>query len=345
MPPSRYPERAQQAAFVDRVLERVATLPSVASVAATSSAPFFPGTSLAGFSIEHRESPQRGFFLTHSRAVTPRYFETMGVPLVAGRAFSEADTAAAPPVVIVSQSFAQRYWPSQPAIGQRVKRGRIEAPTPWMEVVGVVGNLRENPSDTVPANDAWYLPYQQPTAGGIAELTYLIKTPQSGSTLQLVHGAVLELDPEVPVFDAMTMEERFARFTSTERLTAHLTTILAGLGVFLAAVGVYAVLAFSVRRRLPELGIRSALGARPIDIRRTVVRESSRLIAVGVAAGALVSLLLRPWLDPDLFAVGVSGTLAAVLAAGGTVLAAAASTVVPAARASRVDTLRAMAER
>ena len=195
-----------------------------------------------------------------------------------------------------------------------MKRGRLDAPAPWMEVVGVVGNLRENPDDDIPGTDAWYLPYRQPTAGGIAELTYVVKTSQGASIVPSVRNAVAQSDPDVPIFDAVTMEERFARFTATERLSANLTAMLGVMGVFLAGVGVYAVLAFSVRRRLPELGIRAALGARPSDVRRTVLREAALLVVAGVAAGATVSLLVRPWLDANLFPGGVSESAAAILA-------------------------------
>ena len=262
------PERAQQEAFVHDLLERLISLPGVAAAGATTTAPFYAGTESAAFTIEGTPPPARGFFVAHSRAVTPRYFETLGIPLLAGRVFTDADTATSIPAVIVSQSMAQRYWPGQNPIGRRVKRGPLESAAPWMEVVGVVGSLRENPDDDIPTGDAWYLPYQQATAGSIAELTYVIKKPRPASIVPAVRSALAASDPDLPLFDAVTMEERFARFTATERLSANLTAMLGILGVFLAAVGVYAVLAFSVRQRLPELGIRAALGARPSDVRR-----------------------------------------------------------------------------
>jgi len=343
--PLRYPERAQQAAFVHDLLERLAALPGVAAAGATSTPPFYAGTEAAPFAIDGSPAPARGFFLAHSRAVTPHYFEALGIPLLAGRSFTDADSATSMPVVIVSQSLAERYWPGRNPIGRRVKRGRLDGPAPWMEVVGVAGNLRENPDDDIPGTDAWYLPYGQPTAGPISELTYVVKTPQGTPIIPSVRGAVAQSDPDVPIFDAVTMEERFARFTATERLSANLTAILGVMGVFLAAVGVYAVLAFSVRRRLPELGIRAALGARPSDVRWTVLREAALLVVVGVASGAAFSLFVRPWLDANLFPGGASETAAAVLAGAGVVLAATISTIVPAARASRVDPVRALAGR
>ena len=343
--PLRYPDRAQQETFVHDLVERLASLPGVAAVGATSTPPFYAGTEAASFNIDGTPPPPRGFFLAHSRAVTPRYFEALGIPLLAGRSFTGADVATSAPVVILSQSLAERYWPGQNPIGRRMKRGRLDAPAPWMEVVGVVGNLRENPDDDIPGTDAWYLPYRQPAAGVIAELTYVVKTSQGASILPSVRNAVAQSDPDVPIFDAVTMEERFARFTATERLSANLTAMLGVMGVFLAGVGVYAVLAFSVRRRLPELGIRAALGARPSDVRRTVLREAALLVVTGVAAGATASLLVHPWLDANLFPGGVSESAAAILAGVGVAVAATISTIVPAARASRVDPVRALAGR
>ena len=343
--PLRYPQRAQQEAFVHGLLERLTAVPGVVAAGATSTPPFYAGTEAAPFSIDGTPPPPRGFFLAHSRAVTPQYFEALGIPLIAGRVFGDTDTATSPPVVIVSQSMAERYWPGRNPLGKRLKRGRIESGWPWMEVVGVAGNLRENPSDEIPGSDAWYLPYRQPASGGIGELTYVVKTSPGASIVPSLRNAVAQSDPEVPIFDAVTMDERFLRFTATERLSANLTAMLGVMGVFLAGVGVYAVLAFSVRRRLPELGIRAALGASPSEVRWAVVREGALLVAVGVASGAAVSAFVRPLLDANLFPVGVSEAAAVALAAAGIALVAAVSTIVPAARASRVDPVRALAGR
>ncbi|MEP6916028.1 MAG: ABC transporter permease [Acidobacteriota bacterium] len=343
--PLRYPERAQQEAFVHELLERVGSLPGVAAVGATSAPPFYAGTEAASFTVDGIPPPPRGFLLAHSRVVTPHYFEALAIPVLAGRSFTDADNATSVPVVVLSQSLAERYWPGQNPIGRRVKRGRIDSPARWLEIVGVVGNLRENPDDDIPGTDAWYLPYRQPTAGSIAELTYVVKTSQGAAIVPSMRDAVAQSDPDVPIFDAVTMDERFARFTATERLSGNLTATLGVIGVFLAGVGVYAVLAFSVRRRLPELGIRAALGARPSDVRRAVVREAGLLVAAGLGSGAAVSFLVRPWLDANLFPVGVSEPAAAVLAGAAVVLAAAISTIVPAVRASRVDPVRALTGR
>jgi putative ABC transport system permease protein len=345
VPPLRYRERGQQEMFVHDLLERVTSLPAVVAAGATTTPPFYAGTEAAPFTIDGIAPPARGFFLAHSRAVTPHYFEVLRIPLLAGRSFSDADIATSLPVVIVSQSLAERYWPGQNPIGRRVQRGGRDDRAPWMEVVGVVGNLRENPDDDIPGTDAWYLPYRQPTAGPITELTYVVKTSPRTAIVPSVREAVHQLDPNVPIFDAVTMEERFARFTATERLTANLTALLGLMGVFLAGVGVYAVLTFSVRRRLPELGIRAALGARPSDVRRSVLGDAALLIVIGIASGATISLFIRPLLDPHLFPAGVNESAAAILAGGAVVLVAAISSILPAIRASRIDPVRALAGR
>jgi len=344
LPRQRYPEHARQADFVHGLLEHLRALPGVVTAGATSMPPFYAGTEEAAFTVEGRSSPSRGL-LAHSRVVTPRYFEALGIPLIAGRCFTESDGPASAAVVIISQSMAERYWPGANPVGRRVKRGRLDGPDPWMQVIGVVGNLRENPSEMVPGADAWYLPYQQPTAGPVSDLTYVLKTSQGVSLVPSLRAVVGGLDPELPIFDAVTMEERFARFTATERLSANLTALLGATGVFLAAAGVYAMLAFSVRRRLPELGIRAALGARPADVRRHVLTEAAVLLAVSIVAGCGVSVYVRPWLDANLFPSGVSEWTAVAAAAVGLALAAAISSVGPATRAARVDPLRAMSGR
>jgi putative ABC transport system permease protein len=343
--PLRYRERTQQEAFVRTLLDRLTALPGVTSAAATTTPPFYAGTESAPFTVEGIAPPPRGFFVAHARAVTPHYFETLGIPLLAGRSFTESETVTSLPVVIVSHSMAERYWPGQNPIGGRIKRGRLADPGPWMQVVGVVGNLRENPDEAIPGADACYLRYPQPGAGTISDLTYVVKTAQGASILPSIRGVVAAIDPDLPIFDAVTMDERFARFTATERLSADLTALLGAIGVFLAGVGVYAVLAFSVRRRLPELGIRAALGARPADVRRDVVRESALLLVAGVAGGAAIAAIVRPWLQPDLFPRGLHESAALAIAGAGVLIAAAISTLVPAVRASRVDPIRALTGR
>jgi hypothetical protein len=275
--------------------------------------------------------------------VTPGYFDAMRMPLVAGRAFDERDAPTGVPVVIVSQSLAERYWPGQNPIGKRVKEGPFEAPGEWREVVGVVGSLRENPGSDIPAGDAWYLPLRQDVAGVMGQMTFMLRT--SGNPLALVtgvRGAIAAIDKELPISAVSTLDDRFDRFTATERLSTRLTLGLGGIGLFLSAIGIYGLLSFTLGRRLPEFGIRAALGARPADVRRLIASEAIGLLAGGVVIGAGLAFVLRPLLDTSMFPGAESGPAVVGGAVMGLVLVAAASSLMPALKAGRVNPVRAM---
>jgi predicted permease len=340
----QYRERDRRVAFVRDALGELSRLPGVGAVAATSTPPLDPGTSAAGFSVERGPAPSaRGFFVTHTRSVTPGYFGALHIPIVAGRDFSEHDDAQAAPVVIVSQSLAERYWPGQNPLGQRMKRGPIDAPGPWMTVVGVAGTLRETPDAEIPAGDAWYLPYGQLTAGPDDAFTVVLRTSQPASTiLPDIRRAIAAVDPEQPISGTLSMQERFDRFTATDRLTTVLTATLGAIGLFLAALGIYALLAFSLSRRLPELGIRTALGASPREIRRLVIREAMVLAALGVAIGGGLAAVGLRIAGNSALPDGASAPVAMVWALAGVIAAVVWSSWVPASRAGRVDPLIAM---
>jgi putative ABC transport system permease protein len=277
------------------------------------------------------------------RSITPGYFSALAMPLLAGRDFTERDAAGNPAVVIVSRSLAARYWPGKPAVGQRLKRGRLDDPGPWMEVVGVVGSLRENAEEGIPGDDAWYLPYGQSDISVMQPMTVAVKTTKPATTvIAEAAAAIRDIDSRQPLFDAGTLDQRFQRFTSTERLATTLTAALGGIGVLLAAVGVYAVLAFVIRRRMPELGIRASLGARPSDIRALVLRDALVLCGVSLALGAIIAAAVVPRLDAGLFPSSGSLWAAAVIAGCCTALAALISSLGPARSASRVHPLSAM---
>jgi hypothetical protein len=275
--------------------------------------------------------------------VTPEYFEAMRMTIVAGRPFDNRDGDGGVPVVIVSQSLAERYWPGQNPIGKRVKEGPFEAPGEWREVVGVVGSLRENPGSDIPAGDAWYLPLRQNVGGALGTMTYMLRTP--GNPLSLVtsiRGAIAALDGELPISAVSTLDDRFDRFTATERLSTRLTLGLGGIGLFLSAIGIYGLLSFTLGRRLSEFGIRAALGARPADVRRLIARDAIGLLAGGVVIGAGLAFLLRPLLDTSMFPGAESGPVVIAGAVIGLVLVTVASSFMPALKAGNVNPVRAM---
>jgi putative ABC transport system permease protein len=344
VPGYRYPEPAQRLSVTEDVLARVRALPGVEAVGATTVAPLWAGTEATGFNLESGPAPNaQGILLAHRRVVTPGYFEAMRMTIVAGRPFDNRDGDGGVPVVIVSQSLAERYWPGQNPIGNRVKEGPFEAPGEWREVVGVVGSLRENPGSDIPAGDAWYLPLRQNVGGALGTMTYMVRTP--GNPLSLVtsiRGAIAALDGELPISAVSTLDDRFDRFTATERLSTRLTLGLGGIGLFLSAIGIYGLLSFTLGRRLPEFGIRAALGARPADVRRLIARDAIGLLAGGVVIGAGLAFLLRPLLDTSMFPDAESGPVVIAGAVIGLVLVTVASSFMPALKAGNVNPVRAM---
>jgi ABC-type antimicrobial peptide transport system permease subunit len=212
-----------------------------------------------------------------------------------------------------------------------------------MEIVGVVGSLRENPDDNIPGADAFYRPVSAATLATTLPMTVVIRsTRPAASVLEDAAAVVHDLDPRQAIFDTGTLDQRFQRFTATERLTTWLTVGIGLAGVLLAALGVYAVVAFAIRRRLPELGIRVSLGASPGDVRNLVLRETLGLTAIALVAGTCAALALRPYVSADVIGGTTSIALSLTCAAIGTTLAAVLAAGVPATRAGRVSPLRAI---
>ncbi|HVT59770.1 MAG TPA: ABC transporter permease [Thermoanaerobaculia bacterium] len=341
LPESRFPGLRRQVAFVRPFLDRLRDLPSVVAVGATTTDPLFPGTNATGVAIEGRPATgPTGLETLHHRAITPGYLESLRVPLIAGRLFTDHDDERAPLVAIVSKSMAERYWPGGSAIGKRVKRGRTDSNRPWITVVGVVGSLKEN-DDWLPYPDAWYLPYTQSTVGSLDGLTFTLRARGSALALApMVREAARAVDRDQPIYDVMTMEQRLAQRTTPERFSAVLYTSFGVLGLMLAALGIYGVLAFVVDQRLPEIGIRSALGARPGHLRALVLRFALLLTVGGLAVGILGALLLTRLMSSQLYQISPYDpvVLLSALACLGAI--ALVSCYVPASRAARVDPVR-----
>jgi putative ABC transport system permease protein len=292
-PAYRFPDLAHKARFVAAVTRRLRALPGVTAAGATTTQPLFPGTTSMPFSVEGlagRGRDGREPYLCHRRTITAGYLEALRVPLLRGRLLSESDDARAPRVVLVSRSFADRYWPGKDPIGRRVKRGRVDGPSPWLTVVGVVGTLVETRDELEPHPDALYFPYAQPTAPELDSMIFVVRAPHAEPSSSAVREAVRGVDPDEPVYDVATMEELFRQRTAPARLSAALYGILGGLGLVLAGLGLHGVLSFTVSRRLHEIGIRSALGASPADLLRLVLGNGLGLTGLGLALGTALSL-------------------------------------------------------
>jgi predicted permease len=317
---------ARGAGFYRDVLRATQAIPGVAHAALVRLVPFDGMRGGTDVVVPGNEPLQVDF-----NAVSPGYFETVGVPLLGGREFAERDAASAPPVAIVNDLFAARFWPGENPLG---KQFALRRPPRMVTVVGVARDTqRRTYRDT--SRPGFYVPSAQHYFG---EMSLVVRTARAAALMVApVRREIQALDPAMPLSGIETMEARLDDSLSQERLTAALATGLGLLALVLAAIGIYGVLSFSVARRTREIGIRMALGARSGGVAWMVLRESLLLAAAGIAIGASGALALGRLAAALLF--GVTANDPITFGATGIVLAsvAAAAALAPAWRASTLD--------
>ena len=339
-----YSKPQQRFEFFDRLVARARSLPGVRSAGAASFLPVSGGGGALHFNINGRppKSPH-DYTATGYRTVTPNYFETLGMPLVQGRFFTAADTEKAPAVVVINSAMARAYFPGENPLGKRLQLGAIpESDVPWMEVVGVVGDVRQG-LDLDPQAEM-YLPYRQADQVlPVFQLSIVLRT----ATDPLLQAAALrtalaEIDPNQPLVRVRTMEENMAATVAQPRFRTWLIGIFAALALVLAGVGVYGVMSYTVTQRTSEIGIRVTLGAQPEDVFRIVVGEGLRLALTGVGVGILAALALTRLLRSFLYGVSAYDPLTFGGVALILTLVAVAASFFPARRATLVDPLVAL---
>jgi len=337
-PTARYPDNAARMQFLDAVLERTAALPGITRVASTQSVPFF-GDYVASLVIDGDEEPETPFPSANFYAVTPGYFETMGVRLLRGRAFTPADDANAARVAIVSEALAMRVFGRPDVLGRlvRVSQGPNRD---FAEIVGVVDDVRHYGLDGTMGIQI-YEPARQHPYFSTRHLVARTDLPLDATT-DMVRRAVLEIDPLMPVSNAQSISSAVAASTGSRRFTTALLGALALVALLLAAVGVYALVAFSVGRRVQEFGVRIALGAEPSAIMRLVLRQGLTLALIGVAIGLAGALAAGHLLDALLFEVSARDPVALGLASFVLVLSAVLACAAPAFRALREEPVTAL---
>ncbi|HUP43037.1 MAG TPA: ABC transporter permease [Thermoanaerobaculia bacterium] len=348
LPAARYDEEPARRAFAQRVLAEARALPGVDEAALASSIPFGGRFSANAVSIEgYVRRPGESLLAPFMTAATPGYFEALGIPLLDGRTFTSEDREDSLPVVIVDRWLAERFWPGESAVGQRIAQGvpelddegRIE----WRTIVGVVGEVRMAELGEGGQTGAYYFPYAQAAAYSLV-LTLIARVAGDGgeggdpeALAEPLRRSVRAIDPALPVFDLATMEERLGRSLVERRAAMVLAVVFGAVALFLAAVGLYGVLAYSVAQRTRELGIRVVLGSTTRGILGLVLGRSARLTGIGLAAGLAGAFLLTRSMAALLY--GVEATDPGVYAGVALVLAAVAlaASLVPARRATRVD--------
>ena len=329
--------------MVDSTLAELQKIPGVTAATATEPSPMTPPRNLISCNPEGVSPPQpRGFHLAYLRTAPPNYFKTMGQHLLQGREFSAVDLADSMPVCIISRAFAHRFWPDQDPIGKRVKWGRLDGPRPWLTVVGVVEDIKAiaDPRDGEVVGMV-ARPLTQMVALGptlIDEFTFIVVlNGNSGALDSAIRAAVKRADSRVAAYEILSLDQAAAQSRTTERFIFVLLCLFGVLGLILAAVGLYGLLALQVSRREREFGIRSALGATAAQIIQLVSRQGANILGSGFIVGGLVTLGVARLVRHQWSAMPVPNIL--VCLASAIVLAASTALAcwLPARRASRVD--------
>lgn len=337
---ARYRQLNEHVAFYRRVLDRVTSLPGVISAGYTT---FLPLTNRGGtstFVVEGAPHMKLGEYNdANRRVVTPDYLRTIGVPLIAGRFLSESDGPAAPPVALVNQAMARQYWPSDNPIGRRFKLGDDTSNTPWVTIVGVVGDMRQMGLDTAPRAEM-YFSYQQPVGSIGFYMPRDLAVRTAGDPLSIapaVRRAVADADKDQSVSHVRPMEALLDSETASRKVQAELLGAFTVLALVLASLGIYAVLAYAVTQRTSEIGLRIALGARERDVLASVMGQGARLVACGIVLGLAGAWLLTRLMSSLLY--GVAPTDARTFAGSVAIflLVGLSACYFPARRAAQVD--------
>jgi len=331
----KYKDSRAGLAFYDEVLRRARSVAGVEAAALTDSLPPDRQGDADTFEIEgHPLAPGVLNPIISEPSVSPDFFRALGVPLLQGRYFNEHDNQDSTPVAIVSEGFARRFFTDQEALGKRIKQSGPGYGNKWMEIVGVVGNVKYL-GLAVDTDPALYMPFAQ----SYVPLMFLAMR-SSGDAAGL--GAALRqdiqsIDPGVTLAQISTMEQALDLSVSQPRFDTMLLSLFAGIALLLAAVGIYGLIAYSVAQRTREIGVRMALGAARADVVRMVVGQSASLAVIGIVLGVGGALLLTRLLKTMLFGIGVVDALTFAAAPMGIMLVVLAATFIPALRATRIS--------
>jgi len=349
LPRARYPDAVAMRRFTAEATRRIRALPGVTHAGATSFIPLGGNHSDSVILAEgYQMQPGESVISPIRSSVTPGYFEAMRIPVKRGRTFDDRDGAESVRPIIVDARLARKFWGNSDPIGRRMYRPSnpkdllaVDEKTEWFTVTGVVGEVKLDGLVTpeTPVG-AYYFPMEQsPTR----LMTFAIRTATDpDALLKRVRAEVAGIDPELPLFSVMTMEERAAESLVNRRWPVMLAAAFAGLALLLAAIGIYGVLAYLVAQRTKEIGIRMALGGAPRAIFDMVAKEGLGLVALGLAAGAAGAFVIRKSIEAQLYNVRPGDPavlIVAMLVLGFVALVACA---IPARRATRIDPVLAL---
>ena len=339
LPDSQYKADAQIRNFYQHLMERLRQLPGAQMAGGSTDLPLKAGWNHL-FTPEGYQPPQgANLNICNHSVILGQYLQTMGVPLLRGRYFTEQDNDGSTHVLIVSQSLARRYWPNGDAIGKRLKWGPAESKDAWLTIVGVVGDVKQSTLE-VETTPHTYEPFLQNTSSSLNVAIRASGEPASLSSA--LRSSVWAVDSQLAVAQIQTMDQVISESTTPRRFNLFLLAGFASLALTLAAIGIYGVIAHSVVRRVHEIGVRMALGAQRRDVMRLVVGQGLLLLGIGVLVGTLGTLALTRSLESFLYGIRATDPVTfacVVVILGGVALAAC---YIPARRATKVDPIIAL---
>jgi len=340
LPRSKYPEGQNVSAFYQQLQERLAALPGVKSVSATSGILLEKLANSSIFSIEGRPAePQAQRLELPFDAVTPNYFHTMGIPLIKGRVFTEQDKRDSLQVAVINETMVRRYFPNEDPIGKRFTFGDGDRNPTWITIVGVVRDVRRQGVDE-PIRIESFMPHSQATSRSMEVVIRTASDPMAMA--KSVRDAIWSLDKDLPVANMQTVEQILGERTAPRRLNMLLLGLFATVALVLAAVGLYGVMSYSVTQRTHEIGIRMALGAQRRDVLKLIVGQAALLAVIGVGIGLAAAFALTRLMSRLLFEVSATDPLTFAAIALLLTMVALVASYIPARRAMKVDPMVAL---
>ncbi|HKG47548.1 MAG TPA: ABC transporter permease [Pyrinomonadaceae bacterium] len=341
MPEAKYLDRPRRIAFYNNLLQRVQSLAGVRSAAITTNLPLYHQGNSISVHLQGRPEPPPGQeLIVVTRIISPGYFDTMTIPLLSGRKFSEQDIVTTPRVAVVSETMARSFWPNEDPTGKRIAIGEIKSDRDWINIIGVAKDVRQVELTADP-KPQMYLTYLQ--FGFFDSRDLVVKTDvDPASMAATVRKAVWEIDKDQPVSNIQTMEAILADSIARQRFSMVLLAIFAGVALVLAGVGIYGVMSYSVAQRTHEIGIRMALGAQTAAVLKLALAYGMKLVIIGIAIGLVAAFALTRLMSSLLFGVTATDpttfTLISLLLIG----VAALASYIPARRATKVDPMIAL---
>jgi len=341
LPQQQYQNGAGTVDFFNRLAKDLSATPGVQSVGIGSDLPWTGyDDNLGGFNIEGKPAEVNRKTTARYHVANGSYFQAMGIPLKAGRFFDERDNLRerkdARHVIIINEVMARRYWPGEDAVGKRITFDDNPKDKDWMTVAGVVGDIKDGPSDASAKPALWWPLDQMPTFFGGMSVA-IRSDAEPGATANQLRQAVQRLDPNLAVADIRQMDQIARNGFSAPRFSLFLVGLFAGLALCLAAIGIYGVIAYSVSQRTHEFGLRMALGAGSGSVMRLVMAQGIRLALTGVALGLVGALALGRLLQSFLYGVGSADPLTLVAVVSAAIVTAVAACYPPARRATTAD--------